>query len=39
MFNMSSAMAGGFIDAAVEMVETIAKLGPNPLNNYLKKEE
>jgi len=31
MFNMSSAMAGGFVDAAVEMAETITNIGPNPL--------
>jgi len=31
MFNMSSAMAGGFAAAAKEMTEKIGELGPNPL--------
>jgi coenzyme F420-reducing hydrogenase delta subunit len=31
MFNMSSAMAGQFAEAAKEMTEQVAKLGPNPL--------
>jgi coenzyme F420-reducing hydrogenase delta subunit len=34
MFNMSSAMAGGFVDAASEMTEKITELGPNPLRNH-----
>lgn len=33
MFNMSSAMAGGFASAASEMTKTIMELGPNPLRN------
>ena len=33
MFNMSSAMAGGFVEAAQEMNTEISKLGPNPLMN------
>lgn len=33
MFNMSSAMAGGFVDAANEMVEQISVLGSNPLRD------
>jgi coenzyme F420-reducing hydrogenase delta subunit len=31
MFNMSSAMAGGFAEAARAMTEQVAELGPNPL--------
>jgi F420-non-reducing hydrogenase iron-sulfur subunit len=31
MFNMSSAMAGGFAEAAREMTEQISELGRNPL--------
>lgn len=31
MFNMSSAMAEGFVIAATDMTESIAKLGHNPL--------
>jgi DNA-binding ferritin-like protein len=31
MFNMSSAMAGQFSEAAHQMAERIATLGPNPL--------
>jgi len=33
MFNMSSAMAGGFVDAAISMVEQITILGINPLRD------
>ena len=33
MFNMSSAMAGGFVSAAMEMTEKIVELGPNPLRD------
>jgi coenzyme F420-reducing hydrogenase delta subunit len=33
MFNMSSAMAGQFAEAAREMTEKIAELGPNPLKS------
>jgi F420-non-reducing hydrogenase iron-sulfur subunit len=33
MFNLSSAMAGHFAQAAAEMAEQIAALGPNPLRN------
>ena len=31
MFNMSSAMAGQFTEAASQMSEEIDRLGPNPL--------
>lgn len=31
MFNLSSAMAGGFVAAASEMTEKIVELGANPL--------
>jgi coenzyme F420-reducing hydrogenase delta subunit len=31
MYNISSAMAAGFVDAACEMSENVAELGPNPL--------
>ena len=31
MFHMSSAMAGAFAEAAGEMTERIAELGPSPL--------
>jgi coenzyme F420-reducing hydrogenase delta subunit len=31
MFNLSSAMAGQFAEAATEMTETVIALGPNPL--------
>ena len=31
MVNMSSAMAGQFVEAAEQMCQTIAELGPNPL--------
>lgn len=31
MFNISSAMAGRFVQAATEMTEHISNLGPNPL--------
>jgi coenzyme F420-reducing hydrogenase delta subunit len=31
MFNLSSAMAGEFANAAIEMSEQITNLGPNPL--------
>mgnify|MGYP001616816643 CR=1 FL=1 len=31
MFNLSAAMAGRFVEAAKEMTEKIAQLGPNPL--------
>jgi F420-non-reducing hydrogenase iron-sulfur subunit len=33
MVNMSSAMAGQFVEAATQMSQTIAELGPNPLKN------
>jgi coenzyme F420-reducing hydrogenase delta subunit len=36
MFNMSSAMAGGFVSAAQEMTEKIVELGPNPLRDESK---
>ena len=35
MFNISSAMAGQFAEAAREMNEQIEKIGRNPLRNYL----
>ncbi len=31
MFNLSSAMAGRFVEAATEMTEQIQALGPSPL--------
>jgi coenzyme F420-reducing hydrogenase delta subunit len=31
MFNLSSAMAGQFAEAAKEMTEKVEALGPNPL--------
>ena len=31
MFNLSSAMAGQFVEAAQEMTEQVEALGPNPL--------
>jgi hypothetical protein len=31
MYNMSSAMAAQFVQASVEMLEQVEKLGPNPL--------
>jgi coenzyme F420-reducing hydrogenase delta subunit len=31
MFNLSAAMAGQFVEAAKEMTEKIAALGPSPL--------
>lgn len=31
MFNLSSAMAGAFAEAATEMTEQIEALGPSPL--------
>lgn len=33
MFNLSSAMAGGFVEDVTEMTDKIASLGPNPLRN------
>lgn len=33
MVNLSSAMAKPLVDAMIEMVETVKKLGPNPLIN------
>jgi F420-non-reducing hydrogenase iron-sulfur subunit len=39
MFNLSSAMAGHFAQAAAEMAEQIAALGPNPLRNEAGEEE
>jgi hypothetical protein len=33
MFNMSSAMAGGFVAAAQEMTDQINALGPSPLRD------
>jgi hypothetical protein len=34
MFNMSSAMAGQFAEAAREMNAQIEEIGRNPLKNY-----
>jgi coenzyme F420-reducing hydrogenase delta subunit len=31
MFNMSSAMGGGFAESAAELTEEIRGIGPNPL--------
>ena len=39
MFNISSAMAGQFAEAAREMTEHIAMLGPSPLRNVLIKSQ
>jgi coenzyme F420-reducing hydrogenase delta subunit len=33
MFNMSSAMAGEFVNAVKEMTENITQIGPNPLRS------
>jgi F420-non-reducing hydrogenase iron-sulfur subunit len=33
MVNMSSAMASQFVEAAAQMSQTIAELGPNPLRS------
>jgi F420-non-reducing hydrogenase iron-sulfur subunit len=33
MFNMSSAMAGQFVEAAEEMAAKVEELGPNPLRD------
>ena len=38
MFNMSSAMAGQFVEAAVEMTATITEIGPNPLRQEAMEE-
>ena len=38
MFNLSSAMAGQFVDATKEMTEKIEALGPNPLREKVKSE-
>ena len=38
MFNLSSAMAGQFVEAAKEMTEKIVKLGLNPLRERIKDE-
>ena len=39
MFNMSSAMAGEFAQAAMEMSEQIKKLGPSPLRDIKIEEQ
>jgi coenzyme F420-reducing hydrogenase delta subunit len=39
MFNMSSAMAGEFAKAAMEMSEQIKKLGPSPLRDTKIEEQ
>lgn len=31
MYNISSAMAAQFVQAAIEMTEQVEQLGPNPL--------
>ena len=38
MFNLSSAMAGQFVDATKEMAEKIEELGVNPLRERRKDE-
>ncbi len=38
MFNLSSAMAGRFAEAAKEMTEKIEELGPNPLRERMRDE-
>jgi coenzyme F420-reducing hydrogenase delta subunit len=37
MVNLSSAMAKPLVDAMTEMVETVKKLGPSPVNNKKKQ--
>jgi coenzyme F420-reducing hydrogenase delta subunit len=39
MFNLSSAMAGQFVDATREMTEKIEALGPSPLREKVKSEK
>jgi len=39
MFNMSSAMAGQFAQAATEMAEQVVALGPSPLRDHEGSEE
>jgi F420-non-reducing hydrogenase iron-sulfur subunit len=31
MFNMSAAMGNEFVNKAIEMTETIKRIGPNPI--------
>jgi F420-non-reducing hydrogenase iron-sulfur subunit len=38
MFNLSSAMAGQFVDATKEMTEKIEELGVNPLRKVTSNE-
>lgn len=38
MFNLSSAMAGQFVDATKEMTEKIEALGPSPLRKVTSDE-
>ena len=38
MFNLSSAMAGAFAEAATEMTEQITALGPSPLRAQAETE-
>jgi coenzyme F420-reducing hydrogenase delta subunit len=38
MFNLSSAMAGQFVDATKEMTEKIEELGINPLRRMMSDE-
>lgn len=39
MFNLSSAMAGGFVEAARQMTDRIVELGPNPLRDWHQAED
>jgi coenzyme F420-reducing hydrogenase delta subunit len=39
MFNLSSAMAGAFVEAAMQMTDRIVELGPNPLRDWQQAEE
>lgn len=36
MFNLSAAMAEGFVEATKEMTEKVSELGPSPLRKYAK---
>ncbi len=39
MFNLSSAMAGRFVDITTEMTQTIEGLGPNPLKDKVTSDD
>jgi coenzyme F420-reducing hydrogenase delta subunit len=39
MFNLSSAMAGRFVDITTEMTQTIEGLGPNPLRDKVTSDD